>query len=1270
MGINVRRSSVLTGSCVLLVCLAAVSLGAVSLGAQPVIRPDTANEVTFSTRQAKFVRLLIHASSANQPCLDELEVFGPDGERNMAAADAGAKATASSCLAGYAIHKIEHLNDGQYGNDHSWIAAGLVDEWAQIELPRAMPVSKVALSRDRNGRYGDRVPTEFDVQLSLDGEQWETVKTVVGRALRIVPRRNSGFASYIPNPPPSPFSVRGPRRKPSTESERLAVGPVARSGDRAQLEYAFLAEEHAWLKTYGRADLSPRLVPYNGRVKQFPKHTGDDRLPLPPLAKEPKFDGRLDDAAWAGASRGVARVAHLVEFKEGSKKGSGTVVRSTRGAVPATVPDPFLNPLVETAVMAGHIDESLYLAITTDRLLSGHVAVVSSADGLGGGVLAVEDDHLEFRTYKPDGQLDRSTRVDGALNAELTCFEAKLPLSWFPDCRELGLRVGLGMGGKHTPVYGRAVNFVFAPLAIAELASSPGGTFRVRLAAAADTKITITGNSDLLRHEVVLQPGEVIVISEPASPSETDAPNVGPGPIGRQFDLTVQQQGGEKFGLHLFRYDPLERTLALMAEMAARFEAQGLDVSKERGKLASLREWQVQLNTASVRDRAAERRAFFEARLAKRQLFFRAKELASLEQILFVKRHAFEPSHNYSVLLDSRYRPGGGVFVLQIPRRDGALEPREATLTKLFDSAGGIARNPVANFDLTKVYFGYRPSADGYFHIMEMAPDGSRVRQLTDGPFHDYWPCPVPDGGLAFISTRCRARFLCWRPQAAVLFRMDGDGSGIRPLSYANLTEWGPSVTSDGRIIWQRSEYIDKGADFSHTLWTIRPDGKHPELVFGNDIVQPNGYANGREVPGTSEVLCTLISHFGDLNGPLALVDPSRGRSNPQAITTLTPEVPWPGMWPKEECFRDPVPLARDYFLCSHAPRDQFGLFVIDRYGNRELLYLDPAIGSMCPTPFRVQPMPPVIAGGLADVARSPDLHEQEPGELFLADVYQGIDGRVARGSVKYLRVCQEVRADLEELPGGELRHDHPEFLEWYATPIHKVKGPFGWPSFVAKASLGVVPVEEDGSARFNVPPGKVVYLQALDEDFNEVQRMRSVLQLQPGERRSCIGCHEPRHAAPPASLPLALQHAPKQLEPPPWGAEPFAYEKVVQPVWNKHCIECHDAKDPKKLDFTAKLDTEKVPASYRTLIEQGWVHYLDCGWNSGGNKKAEPLTFGTVKSKLWKVLDTDHHGVTLSTEERRRIKCWTDLNCPLWPDYIRRSERPSGEQNQVSVSD
>ena len=297
-------------------------------------------------------------------------------------------------------------------------------------------------------------------------------------------------------------------------------------------------------------------------------------------------------------------------------------------------------------------------------------------------------------------------------------------------------------------------------------------------------------------------------------------------------------------------------------------------------------------------------------------------------------------------------------------------------------------------------------------------------------------------------------------------------------------------------------------------------------------------------------------------------------------------------------------------------------------------------------------PLPPLLATGPKGVG------DPQVGQFVLADVYRGLEPAVARGTIKFLRVCQEVRAELERLPNGAFRQDHPPFEDFYASPTHLVRGPNGWPSYVAKAALGLVPVAADGSASFYAPAGKVLYFQALDAELNEVQRMRSVVQLQPGEQRSCIGCHEHRFMAAPVRPALALKQPPQTAQPPPWGAVPFAYEKVVQPVWNRHCVRCHDSKHARQIDLTATLGADRVPASYRTLITQGWVHYFDFTWGQE-HHKADPLSFGTTRSRLFQVLKAGHHQVELSREDLHRVKCWIDLNCPLWPDYLQRDLRP-----------
>lgn len=919
-----------------LILAASLSAGEVAL------RPDKPNEFTFAPVEARFVRLAILTSSG-QPCIDELEVYADGTPENLALASAGAKVSASSCLSGYPIHQIAHLNDGKYGNSNSWISAGDAGEWAQIELPRPARIAKVVFSRDREGKFRDRMPLRLEVRLSLDGQLWQTVARVAGK-----PQEKSA----APNAP----LVALPE-------------PVTHEG---LVQYAFLCERATWQRMNATDHLSP-------------------------LAKEVPY--------WT-------RIARL---------------------------------------------------------------------------------------------------------------------------------------------------------------------------------------------------------------------------------------------------ESTERVFVQMEEMLARLAAKGVNVASEREELVALRR--------GGNDEACH----LAARLAKRRLMFRDPDLEPLQKILFVKRHPYLSSHNYSDVLDSKFTPGGGVCLLEIPRTDGRLDPAKAKLTTLFDARNGIARDPMADFDARTVYFAYRPDKartgdqEPYWHLMQMNADGTGTRQLTDGPFHDYYPCPLPDGGLAFISTRCRAKFLCWRPQAFVLFRMD-PGGDIRPLSFANLSEWTPAMMRDGRILWTRSEYVDKGADFGHTLWATRPDGTHPELIFGNNT--PNCYINAREVPGTHEILCTLFSHGGDHNGPLGLIDLAKSRSpfDIQAITNITPDTtPHYNMnWPRSQCWRDPVPVTRDYFIASHAPADRFGLYLVDRYGNRELLYLDPDIGSMTPTLLRPEPKPPVIA---------PHAAPSSAASFTVADVYQGIEPLVPRGKARYIRVCEEVRANLEQLANGEFRRDHgPVFQDFYATPIHKVNGPFGWPSYVAKAVLGLAPVEEDGSASFEAPPGKVLYFELLDENLNELQRMRSVIQLQPGEQRGCVGCHEDRRAAPPQKPTIATRRLPNPLTPPPWGAGPFSYERVVQPVWDAKCIRCHDASHKRGINLTGTLDADKVPASYRTLIKGGWVHYFDMTYGLR-HHKAEPLSFGTLKSKLWAHLDAGHQNVKLTRDEMHAVKCWIDLNCPLWPDYTPRNLRPATSATTTASS-
>ncbi|HOS94677.1 MAG TPA: discoidin domain-containing protein, partial [Armatimonadota bacterium] len=613
-----------------------------------------------------------------------------------------ARALASSVYAGGAmpIHQIRHLNDGWAGNDHSWIANTGGPEWAEIDLGADYWICRVALGNDNSGRFGDRGATTYAILTAREhtedssAPQWTrvaqrngaplllrteiTFAPVQARYVRVLLEGSSGEprldeVEVYGRPTPLATADVGPLT-PEEQPEPTGVTD-------ALLKYAFVGEEHAWLKTYGRADLDPSLVPYNGRVQQYPRHVGDDALPLPRLADGPVVDGELDDAAWALSSRGVARVADPRDFDQG--------------------------PLVECAVRAGIAGSDLALAIHVDRLLSSHVAVVSAADWQGCGIVTWTEGGLVFRTFTPQGEPAESRPIEGACSDDLTGFELRIPLEWLPGAAGRGVRVGLGLGGLHTPAAGRPVYFRPSDLAVAEEGPCLHGCFRLRLTNTGERPVDVTGTAPALRGGLTLGPGEVRVL-DLASAS---------GPIGPELDVTLVEPGREAYELHLFRYDPLERTLDLMEGIADRLEAAGLEVARERRQVSELRARQEEL-LAAAPDRSAERQVLWEARVAKRDLLLRDPDLAVLDRVLFAKRFAYWPSHIYTDYTDAPFRPGGGVYALSIPRPDGRLAPERGQLVELFDGRNGIVRDPAPTFDAQRIYFGYRPSADGFYHIM------------------------------------------------------------------------------------------------------------------------------------------------------------------------------------------------------------------------------------------------------------------------------------------------------------------------------------------------------------------------------------------------------------------------------------------------------------------------------------------------------------------------------------------------------------------------
>ncbi|HPD14055.1 MAG TPA: hypothetical protein PLE19_03855 [Planctomycetota bacterium] len=654
---------------------------------------------------------------------------------------------------------------------------------------------------------------------------------------------------------------------------------------------------------------------------------------------------------------------------------------------------------------------------------------------------------------------------------------------------------------------------------------------------------------------------------------------------------------------------------------------------------------------------------------ARRRLVF-ANPLAQTGPLLFAKQVPSVFSHQLTQYYGACAKPGGGVFVLEKPGE--SLAVRELTAGKL---PLGSYQTPEVSHDGKRVLFAYceTPTAppnrtthlDRFYHIYEMNADGSGLRKLTDGPFDDFSPRYLPNGKILFLSTRRGGYHRCGAGPCPVytLALMNADGSDPRPISYHETHEWDPAVLNDGRVIYTRWDYVDRNAVHYQQLWTVRPDGSDPRIFYGNNTWNPVGVWEAQAVPGSTRVMATAAAHHAMTAGSIILLDVAKGVDYLEPITRLTPDALFPeseapvsngakGFWhapqgvakmppmPPEQarwpghCYRSPWPLSEKFFLTAYSfqpligepnanPANMFGLYLVDAFGNKELLYRDPDIASLWPIPLRARPTPPALPPA-AEIAERPE------GTYFVQDVWASFPP-LPQGTVRKLRIVQV-------LPKTTPHINNPSVGLANASP--------------GKQVLGTVPVEDDGSAYFRAPAGIALAFQALDERGMAVQVMRSVSYLQPGEAASCVGCHESRSAPPPERRAAkALLRPPSTIEPGPDGSKPLSYPILIQPVLDKHCVSCHNKEKPEGKVILTGEPAGHYTASYNALAPR--VSYA--AWGHGGNCEplAKPDYFGARGSPaLVKTFTEAHHNVKLSPAEWERVVTWMDANALFYGTF------------------
>jgi hypothetical protein len=697
---------------------------------------------------------------------------------------------------------------------------------------------------------------------------------------------------------------------------------------------------------------------------------------------------------------------------------------------------------------------------------------------------------------------------------------------------------------------------------------------------------------------------------------------------------------------------PVEEVLERGRRLVARRLAEGVDVAAQAKALDAAAARAAALPADAAHE--ARRAAWLEARAAVRRLVL-ADPLLNFDRLLFVRRLTYTSSHIYTDHFDGSTRMGGNLCILS------PVAPGGKATALVPQLEGGLFGRFDLSHDARRVVFAYKKPGKGY-RIYEVGVDGTGLRQVTpdgdDEPemvkayhhgYDDLDPCYLPDGRIMFASTRAKRAVLCHNAFTTTAIHVaDADGGNIHPVSGNTANEFTPTVLADGRVVYTRWEYVDKGCGDVQSLWTMNPDGSRSAHLYKNNVSRPATLIDCRDIPGSHRFVAVGAPHMPLAVGPVILIDTHVTQLTAEAMTNITPEIRYPGHagYPTADkgYYKEPWPLSEKLFLAAYNPEPDhsapagYGLYLLDDEGNRELIYKDPQMSSFQPVPLRPRGVPPVIPP-----ASNPDGLKGEA-TLFMADVYQGMTG-IERGRVRFLRVMEDVPKPWD----ASWRSPGQGDSLGLQNPAVSLKG-----HFAIKKVIGVVPVEEDGSAYFTVPANKNLYFQALDDNYMELQRMRTLVNVMPGEHRSCIGCHEPRTTAPTPRRAIALNRPPRTPAPQPGEAGPrmVHYPIDVQPVLDKHCVKCHGGTEPKaKLDLTGELTT-LFTRSYENLVNRRLINNIDVDPRDAYIPAEPPLTFGSHKSKMIVQILKGHNDVNLSQPEFVRLVTWIDANAPFYGIY------------------
>ena len=615
-----------------------------------------------------------------------------------------------------------------------------------------------------------------------------------------------------------------------------------------------------------------------------------------------------------------------------------------------------------------------------------------------------------------------------------------------------------------------------------------------------------------------------------------------------------------------------------------------------------------------------------------------------------------------------------------------------------------IVRDIDLDFDASRILFTGHRGFNNLFGIFEIKTDFSKLSsempyqkaELVSPEEHkdiQWWDaCYLPNRDQFVMLGTAAYQFLPCEDgnmPMAVLYRKDRKTGEIRQLTYEQDSDYTPTITHDGRVLYTRWEYSDQPHYWSRVLMTCNPDGIGQLSVWGSNSFIPSFFYCARTVPGDPHLITMIggghhdraeVGRFFQVDPTLARAYPFRydppdrdwgparhtlripAKVFPKEKTGLVHEFPGWGKTVEGDMadpytmnqfargkpyFSHPWPLDAKYSLATvkNAPDSLMGIYLVDVFDNITLiaeaedgLYVEAM-------PFAPRKRPPVIPDRSVKGMKTCSVH--------IADIYNGPGlAGVPRGTVKKMRLFS-YHYNYHKTGG----HSSTGWIA-YRRSGYNERVESGWD---VKRIIGTVDIESDGSCCFEMPANTPISVQPLDEKGRAVQLMRSWIVGMPGERVSCTGCHEDNRSSIHTKRTIAdekyFRGEMQKIKPVDGdGIRPWGFANEMFPVVRKYCFSCHGEKEKSPV---AKADQGGFGGEGKLNGKRLWMGTAEEAYrvlhpyiHRPGPESEETMLpvmdYHASTSPLVQMLEKGHHGVTLADDDWMRIYEWIDLNCPF----------------------